>query len=201
MYLNSSFTSFPRETRYSARSKYSRVYPHLTVALFPTILKETSCYPRRKRSSSAPVMQASIQWARSNWSNPLHFHLTVLWTKRCSRRIKPSARSMSRIATSITHTLDPARGWPFTAAGMTAGANGRTQSAVRQRPCVLQYRPQRLLELRPRCSRRHLACETNSSGNPAELFAMAGWHPDSSVHQFMAQDRSHLHRHQPFGLA
>jgi hypothetical protein len=39
-----------------------------------------------------------------------------------------------------------------------------------------------------------LACETNSSGNPAELFLVAGCHPDSSVYQFMAQNRCHLHR-------
>jgi len=45
-----------------------------------------------------------------------------------------------------------------------------------------------------------LACEANSSGNPAELFPMPGCYTDSSVDQFMAQDRSHQHRHQLFRL-
>jgi hypothetical protein len=43
-----------------------------------------------------------------------------------------------------------------------------------------------------------LACEANSSGNPAELFPMPGCYPDSSVDQFMAQNRCDFYRHQLF---
>jgi hypothetical protein len=46
-----------------------------------------------------------------------------------------------------------------------------------------------------------LACETNSPGNPAELFAVASRHADCSVYQFMAQDRCDLHRQQVLGRA
>jgi hypothetical protein len=84
---------------------------------------------------------------------------------------------------------------------MATGANRQPKSAVGQRPCSLQYRPQGLLELRPGCGGRDLPYQADIPINSPELFSMTSRHANHGVYQLTAQDRRHLYRHQVLRLA
>jgi hypothetical protein len=89
---------------------------------------------------------------------------------------------MNNIATSATGALDLTRVLFFASGMAAAGANGQLKSAVWQRSCSFQYRPNGGLEFRPGCGRRHLSYQAYTSGNSPELFAMAGGHADRGVY-------------------
>src|SRR6266446_10158080 len=107
--------------------------------------------PTRTNELGVIPLQGRLGWRL------LRVHLTVLWAQRCPGQFEPFTRRMNGVAARGTGALDRAGGWLFAPAGMAASASAHKESAVRQRACCFQYRPQDLLELGPGCGRCHLS--------------------------------------------